>query len=103
MSNLGIYKSEEFPPKFQEFQPILDQLSGEFRLPFEIRWQVENFGSWFTAAVVNTQTNFAAIIPLSRDRTQTELLRPLDIQKIREHFASGAERDFTLQISPIAK
>jgi hypothetical protein len=93
-----IHKLEDVP---LEERQIFEQLFTEFGTTYQIWRRVEEFGRWINAAVGTTQT--AAIIALRRGtRTRTTPLSQLDIQRIREHFASRAEGDLTLQISPRA-
>lgn len=90
----AIYKSEDVAP---EFRPIFEQLCTEFGTTCQIWRRVEDFGRWLSAGVLNTPTQTAAIIALRRGtRTRNTPLSQLDIQRIREHFASGAQEDLTL-------
>lgn len=90
----SIYKSEEVEP---EFQPIFEQLCTEFGGTCQIWRRVEDFGRWLSAGVLNPSTRVAATITLQKGlRKRTTLLSPSEIQRIREHLASGAKEDLAL-------
>lgn len=91
----AIYKSEEVEP---EFHPIFEQLCTEFGSKYQIWRRVEDFGRWLIAGVVNPSTQVAATITLRQGtRRRTIPLSPSEIQRVREHLASGAQEDLALQ------
>lgn len=90
----AIYKSEDVAP---EFQPIFEQLRTEFGATYQIWRRVEDFDRWLSAGVLNPSTRVAATIALRKGtRKRTTPLSPSEIQRIREHFASGDQEDLAL-------
>lgn len=90
-----ISKMEDVP--FEE-RLIFEQLFSEFGTMYQKFRRVEEFGGgWICAGVGTTQT--AAIIYFRRGtRTRTTPLSQSEIQRIREHLASGLPENLVLSI-----
>jgi len=87
---------ENAPP---ELRLIFAQLLTEFGTTCKIFRRVEDFGRWLSAGVANTSSPTAAIIDLRKGiRTRTTKLSQSEIQRIREHLASGAQENLVLRI-----